>query len=70
MDARHNVKRFAHRAACGLRDVLAQRSGISATEFLVRREAPPTRFANLVMREEWVRRQTKRRRSQRVRICL
>jgi hypothetical protein len=66
----HNAKRFAHRAACQLRDVFAHRSGISATESLVRRETPPTRFANVVLREAWVRRQTERRISLRMRISL
>ena len=65
-----NVKRFAHRAACELRDVRAARAGISATEFLVRREARPPRFPDVVLREEWVKRQVNDRISQRVRICL
>ena len=64
------IRHIAHRAACGLRDTMARRSGISATEFLLRREASASRFAHVAMREKWVRRQTKRRISQRVRICL
>lgn len=67
-EAVYATRRLAHKAACGLRDILVQRSGISATEFLVRREASPTRFANIAMREEWVRRHTQRRLSKRVRI--
>jgi hypothetical protein len=53
-EAAYAIRRlaFAHKAACGLSDVMAHRTGISATEFLVRREARPTRFANVVLREE------------------
>lgn len=65
---RHNVKRFAHLAACQLRDTLAQRSGISATEFLARREASPDRFARVALREAWIERQVARRLAQRVRF--
>ena len=64
-----NVKRFAHRAACELRDVRAARAGISATEFLARREATPARFDTVAMGEKWVRQQVKRRRSERVRFA-
>lgn len=63
------AKRFAHRGGLRAAHVMAQRSGISATDFLVRREARPTRFANVVLREAWVRRQVDGRISQRVRIC-
>jgi hypothetical protein len=65
-----DIKHIAYSAACGLRDVLAQRSGISATEYLARREAAPNRFAKLPLREAWIERQVARRLSQRVRVAL
>jgi hypothetical protein len=49
---------------------MAKRSGISATEYLARREAAPNRFAKVALREAWIERQVFRRLSQRVRVAI
>ena len=64
------IKRAVHRVACGLRDVRAARSGVTAAELLARREALPGMFADPVYREVWIAKRTQRRLARRRRIWL
>lgn len=64
------IRRLAHKAACGLRDAKARRSGATATEILVRAEAQPGMFVCQCEREVWIAKTVKRRLARRWRVWL
>jgi hypothetical protein len=66
----HEIRKIAHRAACGLRDETARKSGATATEILVRMEAQPGMFVCLCLREVWIAKRTKQRLARRWRVWL
>ena len=66
----HDIRKVARRAACALQDHHAERSGRTAAEMLVRKDARPEMFADACYREVWVAKETKRRLARRRRFWI